>query len=143
MEWHISVVRFNTVYYFVLIVFALCFAILYVIMRSSFGTTLLGIRGNEGRMRAIGINSWVMRFTGVIIAGVFAGIAGVLYAYTYKAVTPGVLALETSALPMLMVIMGGGGTLWGPALGALVIIMVQTYAGIIAPDRWPLILGIM
>ena len=131
------------IYYFVLIIFALCFVLLYIIMHSSFGTTLLGIRGNEGRMRAIGINTWSMRFTGVIIAGIFAGIAGVLFAYSYKAVTPSVLALETSALPMLMVIMGGGATLWGPALGALVIIMVQTYAGIIVPDRWPLILGIL
>ena len=131
------------VYYFVLILFAIAFVILYVIMHSSFGTTLLGVRGNEGRMRAIGFNTWSMKYTGIIIAGVFAGIAGLMFAYAYRSVTPSVLALETSALPMLMVIMGGGATLWGPALGALVIILVQTYSGIIAADRWPMILGIL
>ena len=130
-------------YFFVLLVVVICFVLLTINMRSSFGHTLLGIRGNEGRMRAIGINTWAMRFTGLILSGVFAGIAGMLYAYSYRAVTPSVLGLETSALPMLMVIMGGGATLWGPALGALVIILVQTYAGIIAADRWPLILGLL
>ena len=44
---------------------------------------------------------------------------------------------------MLMVIMGGGATLWGPALGAVVIVLVQNFAGIYMPDRWPLILGVL
>ena len=131
------------IYYFTLMIFAICFVILYLVMHSSFGTTLLGIRGNEGRMRAVGFNTWSMGFAGIIIAGIFAAIAGLLFAYAYRAVTPTVLALETSALPMLMVIMGGGATLWGPALGAVVIILVQTYSGIVVSERWPLILGIL
>ena len=131
------------VFYFTLIIFVICFVLLHFIAHSSFGKTLLGIRGNEGRMRAIGFNTWLMKYCGIIIAGIFAGIAGLLFAYAYRAVTPSVLALETSALPMLMIIMGGGATLWGPALGALVITFVQTYSGIIAAERWPLILGIL
>ena len=121
--------------------FVICFLLLHRFMRSSFGHTLLSIRGNEGRMRALGYNTWSLKYTGVILAGVFAGIAGLLYAYTYKNVTPDIFALESSALPMLMVIMGGGATLWGPALGAAVIILVKNYAGIWMPERWPLILG--
>lgn len=128
-------------YFFVLIVFVICFLLLHRFMRSSFGHTLLSIRGNEGRMRALGYNTWSLKYTGVILAGVFAGIAGLLYAYTYKNVTPDIFALESSALPMLMVIMGGGATLWGPALGAAVIILVKNYAGIWMPERWPLVLG--
>ena len=128
-------------YFFVLIVFVICFLLLHRFMRSSFGHTLLSIRGNEGRMRALGYNTWSLKYTGVILAGVFAGIAGLLYAYTYKNVTPDIFALESSALPMLMVIMGGGATLWGPALGAAVIILVKNYAGTWMPERWPLILG--
>jgi branched-chain amino acid transport system permease protein len=77
------------------------------------------------------------------MAGIFSGVAGLLFAYTYQAMVPNNFALETSALPMLMVIMGGGATLWGPALGAVVIVLVQNYAGIYMPDRWPLILGIL
>ena len=128
-------------YFFVLIVVVICFIILYRIVHSSFGHTLLAIRGNESRMRALGCNTWLARFVGIIIAGVFAGIAGLLYAYTYQTVVPSVFALETSAMPMLMIIMGGGATLWGPALGAMVIILVQNYAGLWLPERWPLILG--
>lgn len=130
-------------YYFVFIVFVVCYIVLNRVMKSSFGRTIVGVRENEGRMRSLGFNTWKQMYMGMIIAGVFAGIAGLLYAYTYRAMTPTNFALETSALPMLMVIMGGGGTLWGPALGAAAIVLVQNYAGIYMPDRWPLILGIM
>ena len=128
-------------YYFVLIMFIVCYYILYRIMRSSFGKSLIGVRQNEPRMRSLGFNTWLLKYVGFIVAGVFAGIAGTLFAYYYGAMVPSYFALETSALPMLMVIMGGGATLWGPCLGAAVIILVQQEAGIYMPDRWPLILG--
>ncbi|MGI6071889.1 MAG: ABC transporter permease [Lachnospiraceae bacterium] len=131
------------VYFFTLIVFVICFAVMYLIVNSAYGKSLTGVRGNESRMRAVGFNTWVLRFTSVILAGIFAGIAGILYSYSYRAVTPSVLGIETAALPMLMIIMGGGGTLWGPAISAAVIIFVQTYSGSVAPDRWPLILGVL
>jgi branched-chain amino acid transport system permease protein len=130
-------------YFFTLLVFIVCALLLNRFMKSSFGRSLIGIRENEGRMRSLGFNTWAIKYSGVILAGVFAGMAGVMYAYLNKAMTPLDLALETSALPMLMVIMGGGATLWGPALGAAVIVLVQSYAGIYMPDRWPLILGIL
>ena len=131
------------VYFLILIVVVICFIILNIFMRSSFGKTLKGIKGNEGRMRSLGYNTWQIRYTAVIIAGIFAGIAGMLYAYLYKTITPSLFTLETSALPMLMVIMGGGATLWGPMIGAAVIILVQNFSGLIFPDRWQLILGIL
>jgi branched-chain amino acid transport system permease protein len=130
-------------YFFTLIFFIICFLLLNRFMKSSFGRSLIGIRENEGRMRSLGFNAWVIKYFGMILAGVFAGMAGMLYAYLNKAMTPLDLALETSALPMLMVIMGGGATLWGPALGATAIVLVQSYAGIFVPDRWPLVLGIL
>ncbi len=130
-------------YYFVLIFVIICFLLLHRFMRSSFGHTLLSIRGNEGRMRALGYNTWALKYTGVIIAGVFAGVAGLLYAYTYRNVTPDVFALESSALPMLMIIMGGGATLWGPAIGAVVITLFKAIAGGWFPERWQLLLGVL
>ncbi len=130
-------------YYFVLIMFILCYVLIYLFMRSSYGRALLGIRENEGRMRSLGYNTWSLKYMAVILAGVFAGVAGLLFAYTYQAMVPNNFALETSALPMLMVIMGGGATLWGPALGAVVMVLVQHFAGIYMPDRWPLILGVL
>ena len=130
-------------YYFVLIFFIICYYLIHRFMHSSYGRSLVGVRENEGRMRSLGFNTWALKYMGVIIAGVFAGMAGLLYAYSYQHMMPDNFALGTSALPMLMVIMGGGATLWGPALAAAAIVLVQNYTGLIMPDRWPLILGIM
>jgi branched-chain amino acid transport system permease protein len=131
------------VYYFTLVIFLICYYLLSRFMRSSFGRALLGVRENEGRMRCLGFNTWALKYCGVIIAGVFAGVSGLLYAYAYGTMVPGNFALETSALPMLMVIMGGHSTLWGPAFAAMAIVLVQNYAGIYMPDRWPLVLGVL
>jgi branched-chain amino acid transport system permease protein len=131
----------TTFYYFVFIFFVICFFILRRIVSSSFGKTLVGIRENEQRMRSLGFNTWSIKYTAIIIGGTFAGMAGVLFAYFYGTMVPSYFALEMSALPMLMVIIGGPATLWGPGLGAAVIIIVQQYSSIYAPERWPLILG--
>ena len=130
-------------FYLVLAIFVVCFILLKIIMKSSFGRTIVGVRENEGRMKALGYNTWATKYMACIIAAVFAGIAGMLYAYTYMIMTPTDLDLTTSAKPMLMVIMGGGGTLWGPAIGAFIITLFETYAGNIAPERWPLLLGLL
>jgi branched-chain amino acid transport system permease protein len=77
----------------------------------------------------------------VIVAGAFAGVAGILYAYFYGAVVPDNLALDTSASVMLMVIIGGPGTLFGPFIGAALVVMIQSFSNAYVPERWPLILG--
>jgi branched-chain amino acid transport system permease protein len=128
-------------YYLVFIVFIVCFVVLFRIVRSSFGRTLVGIRSNEARMRSLGFNTWMLKYVAVIVGGTFAGVAGILFAYFYGNMVPSYAGLQMSALPMLMVIMGGAGTLYGPCLGAVVIVLVQHYAGIYFPERWPLILG--
>jgi branched-chain amino acid transport system permease protein len=133
----------SKIYYFVLVIFVICYFLLHRFMRSSYGRSLLGIKQNEGRMRSLGFNTWLLKYKAMIIAGVFAGVAGLLYAYAYGQMVPSLFSLDSSAMPMLMVIMGGNATLWGPALGALVIVLFQNYSGIYMPDRWPLLLGIM
>lgn len=131
------------IYFMILIFVVISFLIMHRFMRASFGSSLKGVKGNEGRMRALGFNTWQLRYTAVIIAGIFAGIAGMLYAYRFKTVTPRVFAIERSAMPMLMVIIGGGTTLWGPMIGAAIIVLVQNYAGTLFPDRWQLLLGLI
>ena len=128
-------------YYLVFIVFIISFYILHRIVNSSFGRALVGIRENEPRMRSLGFNTWVLKYVAIVVGGIFAGVAGLLFAYFYGTMVPSYFALETSALPMLMVIIGGPATLYGPCLGAAVIILVQQFASIYTPDRWPLILG--
>jgi branched-chain amino acid transport system permease protein len=128
-------------YFLVFIVFVICFFILQRIVKSSFGRTLVGIRENEPRMRSLGYNTWSLKYVAIIVGGTFAGVAGVLFAYFYGTMVPSYFALEMSALPMLMVIIGGPATLWGPCLGAAAIIIVQQFSSIYMPDKWPLILG--
>jgi branched-chain amino acid transport system permease protein len=128
-------------YYLVFIFFAICFILLYIIAHSSFGRALVGIRENEMRMQSLGYNTWKMKYTAVIVAGAFAGVAGVLFACFYGAMVPSNLGVEMSASAMLMVIMGGPGTLFGPFIGSAIIVMLEHIATIYFPDRWPLILG--
>jgi len=128
-------------YYLVFVAFAICFVLLYRIVHSSFGRTLVGIRENEMRMRSLGYNTWTLKYVAVIMAGAFAGVAGIFYAYFYGAMVPGTLAIEMSTAVMLMVIIGGSGTLLGPFLGSVVVVLVEHFARTYISERWPLILG--
>jgi branched-chain amino acid transport system permease protein len=82
-----------------------------------------------------------LKYVAVIIAGAFAGVAGIFYAYFYGAMVPGTLAIEMSTAVMLMVIIGGSGTLFGPFVGSVVVVLVEHFARIYISERWPLILG--
>ena len=128
-------------YYFAFLVFVICFFLLYRLVKSPFGKSLQGIREGESRMRALGYNTWLFKYIAFVIAGMFAGVAGVLHAYHSGIMTPNDLAVTNSGLVMLMMIAGGSGTIYGPAIGAAAIIIIQYYAGIITTERWPLILG--
>jgi len=128
-------------YYLVFVCFALCYFVLKRLTESSFGHALVGIRENEARMQALGFNTWAHKYIAFIISGLFAGIAGALFAFFYGIMVPEDLALRTSALGMLMVVIGGPGTLFGPVIGALIIVLLENYASIYNPQRWPLILG--
>jgi branched-chain amino acid transport system permease protein len=128
-------------YYLVVIVFIVCFILLYRIVNSSFGRALVGVRENEMRMRSLGYNTWALKYVAVIVAGAFAGVAGIFFAYFYGAMTPTTLALDMSAMVTLMVIIGGPGTLFGPFIGSAIVVLVERFISIYVPERWPLILG--
>ena len=131
----------SSYYYLVFIIFAICFYLLYRVVKSSFGRALVGVRENEPRMISLGYNTWLLKYMAIIIGGVFAGIAGMLYAYYYGAMVPTTMAIETSASVMLMVIIGGPGTLFGPVIGSVLVVLIEHFASLFVPERWPLILG--
>jgi len=135
--------RWNTInfYYFVLIIFLLCFYLVYRIMNSPFGHALRGIRENEPRMQSLGYNTWLYKYLAFIITGAFAGVAGTLFAYYNRFISPTHVGVVTSFMPMIMVIIGGSGTLLGPVIGALIIVFVEYFSSLFTPERWPLILG--
>jgi branched-chain amino acid transport system permease protein len=128
-------------YFLVFIAFVVCFAILYRIVTSAYGQALVGVRENEPRMRSLGYNTWRLKYVAIIISGAIAGVAGVFLAYYYGAMVPSTLAIEMSTAAMLMVILGGPGTLFGPFIGAIVVVLGENLSLTYVPDRWPLILG--
>ncbi len=129
-------------FYFVLILFALATLILWTVVRSPFGRVLVGIRESEARMEVLGYNVWLYKYVAFILAGFLAGIAGNLFAYYNGYVSPTYLNVIFSAEALIMVILGGAGTLIGPALGSAVIVYLENVISIFT-QRWLLILGII
>ncbi len=130
-------------YYLVLSVFAICYVLLKRITDSPFGHALTGIREGEARMAATGYNTWAFKYCAYVLAAAFAGVAGVLYAYFNRFISPAQFGINTSFYPMVMAIIGGSGTLYGAVIGAAVVVFAEYFASIVTPERWPLILGII
>jgi branched-chain amino acid transport system permease protein len=127
-------------YYLALAAFLVVFWVLRVIVRSPFGKTLVGIRESESRMRTLGYHVWLHKYIGFTIAGGVGGFAGVLWAHYNGFVSPADLELATSVEILLMVALGGRGTLLGPALGAGLIVFLKNLVSVYT-QRWLLILG--
>ncbi|MFH1487737.1 MAG: branched-chain amino acid ABC transporter permease [Pseudomonadota bacterium] len=127
-------------YYLVLIVFLITLFCLYVFLRSPFGQSLLGIRESEARMRNLGYNTWLHKYLAFIVAGGFSGVSGILWAYYNGFVSPMDVELTASFETFLMVILGGAGTLIGPAIGAGLIVFLKNFISSYT-ERWLLIIG--
>jgi len=127
-------------FYFVLLAALLAWTLLGLLVRSPFGMTLMGIRESESRMRALGYNVWLHKYLAFVISGAFAGFAGVFWAYYNGFVSPVDVQLVTSVETLLMVALGGPGTLAGPALGAALIVFLKNFVSVYT-KRWLLILG--
>lgn len=127
-------------FYLVLGFFALSLAVLQVLVRSPFGRSLVGIRERELRMRILGYNTWLHKYLAFVIAGGFGGLAGVLWAHLTGIVSPGDVILTTSVDVLLMVVLGGPGTLVGGAIGAGVVVFIREYLATLVP-WWQYVLG--
>jgi branched-chain amino acid transport system ATP-binding protein len=130
-----------TFYYVAFGIFLLCFLLMYRLVRSPFGLTLRGIKDSELRMKTSGYNVWLHRYVVFVIAGGFAGVSGVLYTYSTQFISPTVLGVETSFEAMLMVIVGGAGTLIGPIIGAAIVTGLRNYLSIYV-ENWLIVLGL-
>ena len=130
-----------TFYYFTLVIFVGAMLFLGLVIRSPFGQALVGVRDNERRMQMLGFNTWRVKYSAFVLGGAFAGVAGLLLAYFNRLVVPSDAGIATSGLILLMVIIGGSGTRWGPLVGAALVLLVQFYASSYIAERWPLILG--
>ena len=108
----------GSIYYLVFAIGVICLFLLYRVVTSHYGYALRGVHDNEKRMQALGYNTWLYKYTSWIVAGVFGGIAGVLFAYFGSTIIPNNLAMATSDISFLLVILGGTVTFFGPLVGA-------------------------
>ncbi|MFW3168658.1 branched-chain amino acid ABC transporter permease [Geodermatophilus sp. CPCC 206100] len=131
------------VYWFVLAVVVLGALGLWLVAASPFGAALRGIRDNEARMRSLGYSPFRYKYLAFVLAGGFAGLAGGLFAGLVRIVNPSDTGFTTSALMLLAVVLGGAGSLWGPALGAAVVVLVRDTFGPTLEGHGPLLLGLL
>ncbi|WP_119068468.1 branched-chain amino acid ABC transporter permease [Rubrobacter indicoceani] len=117
-------------YYFVLALALGAYFFLRAVIGSPFGQALIGIGTNEARMRAIGYDVRSYKLVSFVISGAIAGGAGALWSYHTGLVAPGDLNWTWSATGLIMVIVGGSGTLVGPMLGAALVWFLDTGLGV-------------
>jgi branched-chain amino acid transport system permease protein len=129
-----------TFFYLVFAFFAVSMLILYVLVRSPFGRSLAGIRERELRMKILGYNTWLHKYIAFVIAGAFGGLAGVLWAHTNGHVSPETVVLTTSVDALLMVVLGGAGTLVGATIGSAIVFGLREYLSTLVP-WWQYVLG--
>jgi len=129
-------------YYFVLFFVVIATLLLVRIVSSPFGYALRGIRESETRMMALGYNVWLYKFAAFVIAAAFAGLAGCLYVYYNRFVSPDYLHVARSAEILLMVILGGAGTLVGPTIGAAILVLLENIVSTYT-ERWLIFLGLV
>jgi branched-chain amino acid transport system permease protein len=130
-----------TFHLYVVALFALVGLGLWRVVRSPFGHVLRGIHDNEGRKQAVGYDVQRYKLLAFVIAGTVAGLAGALYTQFAGFITPDAFFWTTSGEALLMVIIGGTGTLGGAVLGSAAFILLQSLVSSYT-ERWMLILGL-
>lgn len=125
----------------VLAVFAVVALLLVTFVRSPFGLSLRGVRSNEARLAALGYRTGLHRYLAWVIAVFFTGVAGVLYVFVNQLISPTTMDFSANGFFVLMVVLGGLGSIWGPALGAVVIVLFQQELSIYV-SRWESLMGL-
>lgn len=127
-------------YYFALVAMVLVYLLLRVVLNSLFGRTIVGIRTNEHRMRSLGYPTFRYKLASFVLAGALAGVSGYLSAAQFGFVNPSLLGWHQSGQVLMMVILGGMGTLFGPILGAFVLVLAQEFFSELT-QHWMLLMG--
>jgi branched-chain amino acid transport system permease protein len=128
------------VYYCVLVLLVATFAFLQIVLRSSFGRALQGIRSNEHRMRSLGFPVYWYKLASFTLAGALAGLAGYLSAMQFGFVNPELLSWHQSGNVLLMLILGGIGSHYGAVVGAFAFVALTEIFQALT-THWQLLLG--
>ncbi|KUF36178.1 branched-chain amino acid ABC transporter permease [Lysinibacillus sp. F5] len=137
-----------TFYFFVLASLVVIFLALHRFVNSPTGRLLIAVRENEQRTKSLGFNTLHYKVIASVVAGIVASFAGSLYAISLRFVNTSVMAMDITLDALLMMIIGGVGTLVGPLLGAAVIEYAQHALSGLARgypifERWIIFFGIL
>lgn len=128
-------------YFYAFSVFIVTYLVLERLRDSPFGRSLVGIRENPARMRAVGYPVDRYRFAAFVTGCAIAGLAGALYVQFARFISPDLVGFAMSALVIMMVILGGTYTLYGPVVGAAAVILVREEVST-RFDHWEIALGL-
>ena len=127
-QWVIDIQTSDkTFYYFTLAVFAIAVGIMALLLRSPFGRTLLAIRENERRARFLGLPVEQHIWLSFVISCLFVALAGALYALLNNFTDPRALRWDQSGNFVIMAVLGGMRSFWGPLIGAAIFVLLQDY----------------
>lgn len=127
-------------YYFVFVLLVVVYLFLRRLLDSPLGHALAGIKANERRMQSIGFPIFRYKLASFTLAGALGGLAGYLFAVQFGFVNPEILSWHQSGNALLMLILGGMGTLHGAVVGAFVFVMMQEYLSSLT-KHWQLYMG--
>lgn len=120
----------------------LAIAVLARVLASPFGAAMAAVRENEARARACGFDVRLVRLQAMTLSGAFCGLAGALLALHLSIVPIETLHYTTSGQAVMMAILGGAGTFFGPFVGAAVFLMVENVVST-RTEHWPLVVGLV
>ncbi|MCU1437300.1 MAG: transporter permease [Naasia sp.] len=129
-------------YALTLVCLVVCTVIAWRLRHSPFGRSLIGTRENAGKMAALGFDVRGIQLRAFVAAGAIAALAGALFAYYNAFLDPSVFGIDMSALALIMVLLGGSGTIAGPIIGAVILTFLQSSLTSVS-SAWLLILGIV
>ena len=124
-SYKVSLTNATTQYFFMLIVVALCFWLIRIVMASAFGRSLIAIRDNDVRASLIGIHVYRLRLAAFVIAGFLAGVSGTLFALFGRYASASYMFYHVSGEGVVWAIVGGIGTILGPAIGTGIFILIR------------------
>jgi branched-chain amino acid transport system permease protein len=129
-------------YFLTAAAYGVCLLALAALSRSPFGLVLRGVRESHSRMTSLGYSVTAVKFVAIVVSGAFAGLAGVLLAWNSEFLSPSAASFSRSALAVVMVIVGGTGTLLGPLVGAGTVVAAEYWLSSYV-ERWQTVLGLV
>jgi len=140
--YSINLLNSKEKYYFLFIFVFLALALVSRILKSPFGGAIEAIRENENRAVACGYNVKVTKYIAFCISGGFCGLAGALYALHISIVPIDILHYQTSGMVVMMALLGGMGSFFGPFIGAAIFLLIEDVVGVWT-SYWQLVAGVV